>query len=893
MFKYFFVLIFLLSFTISAQQKALSGKVTTYSGTPVESLTVVLENNGMPEAETYTDVAGNYALSVNAGTYTALRVRNQNKDLDSVPSTIEQNMVSNITITNDTSVDLTLPKYVHIYGVAKDADSSILQNAKITIKKWDGSEMTPWDEDYTDSLGNYSLFMEPGGVKIWITPSGGTEVTIIDTFTVDTQTDLIMPALSTVSGTVTTYNGTPLPYITVAIEKDMEQYETETDSSGNYSKTVNPGLYRIRLRNGMSMNGTAEGVPATMEEYKIDSINLTGDTTLNLAADYYPTVRCSVVDANGAVESVGITSKQWQGSEMTPWDHDTTGPNGICTLWTVDGNNKLWIYPPEGNGYVESSFEVTTNSDTTIVITLSQGAILTGKIFLSDSTPVSGLTMAIEKDMDQWETTTDSSGSYTFTMEDGVYRLRVRNMNNSSIEGVPSTLEHYVYDSLNLTGEMTVNIYLPFFPNISGTIKAPDGSPVPNVYVEGKQWDGAEMTPWDNSTTDSLGNYSLTLDEGMNKIWITPSDSITYGEFSFIETFTENTIKDIYLPNKAKGITRFQPSTITRGHSGEVMITGIGIDFTAGIFTLDLGDDIIINSISVVSAITATADISISDTAETGSRAVLVTSNSEDLVGPNMLTITAKAEENVILDSIGKTIEKIEISDGAGNKLVIPAGTDIDFPAGSDSTISYESPILQGEDPTINEGELTEIQKELEPSGLIFNDTVFMIVQYSDQDVEGIKEEELKPFFYVDDSSGTGTIGDSLIVLERDTAANALSVVVPHFSMFRLSTSQASNPISSIKNQIFKSSLINYSTNGTNRISFSVFVNSSDANKDILLQIVNMKGATVKTLVSGKLGTGTHNIQINETTTIASGNYIISLSIDKHFKQSKQFVIIK
>ncbi len=876
-------IIMILSLSVSAQQIALSGTVKRADAVPIESLTVVLENNGMPQAETMTDELGNYALTVNAGQYTALRVRNQDKKIQGVPATIEHTAHSNLNLTNDTIVNITMPAYIHIQGKLHDGDSTALANAQMQIKKWEGSEMTPWDRDITTGDGSYSLYMRPGGVKFWITPQGAEQITFVDTISSDTTFNIYLPKLVTLSGTVTTPAGDSLHRITVAIEKPMEQYEATTNEQGFYSKVMNPGMYRIRLRNGM--NGTAQGVPSTLEETKIDTFHLASDTTLNLSTLFYPSLRCSVVNTAGTpIPNVGITAKRWQGSEMTPWDHDTTNAAGICRLYVFNSNNKLWIYPPQDSDYVELSFEIAVTKDTTITIVLSKGAQLTGKVFRADSTPVAGISVALEKDMNQWMEQTDASGSYLFKMQQGTYRLRVRNM-NTEIAGIPKTIEHTVLDTLQLTQPETLNIYLPFYPTISGVVRDPAGTAVVGAQLVAKRWDGAELPPWDDKISNPSGNYSLTVGGGTNKIWVTPPSGSNLGTFSFIESFTENITKDIFIPDQAKGITRFLPSVITRGNSGEVMVNGINVNFTSGSVSIDLGEKITVSNIRVISNITLLADVAIDSLASTGVRDVKVTVGAEKLIGPNLLTITAQAKDTALLDGNNRTTREILISDGAGTELRVPKGTEVVFPDSVAKTIGYESPILQGDDPVISGGGLLEVQKKLSPSGLVFKDTVYMTVQYKDQDVKGINEMTLVPFFYFDSDTGTGRLGDSMIVVSRDTAANTITFSIPHFSLFRMVSKTGNIAIRVDDNRHRVATHLSLRTLAHQYAQLSFVLNAQDAKEHISLHIFDIKGRVIKTLVSGVLGAGKHSVQWDGTGNaqrqLGSGFYVFVLTIGK------------
>lgn len=894
------VIILLYVWSAFSQQVSLSGTVTRADGSPIAGLTVVLENGGNPEAEDITDAAGNYAMSINAGNYDQLRVRNMGSDITGLPSTIEHTAETSLSITANRTIDITMPAYINLSGYVLYSNGDTVKGANIVAKKWDGvSEAPPWDNDVSGSDGSYSLYQEPGGIKIWITPVGGDEITFAYNIGSDTVMNIIISKPLTLSGTVTTYAGSPITNLTIAFETGTEQYQAISNASGQYSKSLNPGTYRIRLRNGSGPGTVADGVPHTIEVTIIESIYLSSDTVINLSTPFYPALRFSLITSTGTpVANTALTSKKWNGAESPPWDYDTSDASGVGVLLVGSGNNKVWVIPPVGSNLAEMSFEITVTADTTVVITLSEGYLLSGRVYRADNTPVAGINIALEKDADQWMTTTDAVGAYSISMQPNIYRLRVRNLGNV-ISGIPSTLEHTVAEALNLTQSLVMDIHLPFFPTVSGVAKNAAGNPVSNVVITAKRWVGAEAPPWAEYTTGADGAYTLTVGAGTNKIWVTPPAGSGLGSFHFIENFEANTTKNIYIPDQAKGITKIQPSVISRGKSGTVMIAGISSNFTGGNITINLGSGITVSNIQVISVITLQADIAIAEAAQTGSRDVLVNNGTETLVGPSLLTITAPASAEVPLNSQGKTTGEIVISDGTGTELIIPQGTEVAFPTGAAHIISFEAPILEGEDPELVTGEFTDIQRVLRPSGIKFKDTVKMICQYKDQDVEGVDETALIPYFYIDDSS-TGIVGDEITVIDRDTVTNTVTFAILHFSMFRIAKGQiispiVFNPVTSVLPYTTRFLSITNAMRAYTNIIF--YVSPAHRKEKISLQVFDCKGKMVRSLINGIPGQGIHRIQWDNRsysgTLLGNGVYLLHLRVGNRKTLSKEIILLR
>jgi hypothetical protein len=96
----------------------------------VAGMIVVLENGGSPGAEAATDVNGNYALSVNTGTYDRLRARNTGSRIAGIPPTVEHTAFTNLSITTATVKDIVLPRYYGIHGIVSTSAGTAVANAK-------------------------------------------------------------------------------------------------------------------------------------------------------------------------------------------------------------------------------------------------------------------------------------------------------------------------------------------------------------------------------------------------------------------------------------------------------------------------------------------------------------------------------------------------------------------------------------------------------------------------------------------------------------------------------------------------------------------------------------------------------------------------------------------
>ncbi len=879
--------------TAFSQQASLSGTVTLSDGTtPVESLLVVLENNGNAVGECFTDASGSYTMSINPGDYDQLRVRNQMRRIDGIPYELEHTAKTNVTIADGAnSEDIEMPRFFSISGTVLTSAGDTVKGVRIECGQSGGfAPPRDWTTS-SESDGSYSLVNTQGDVRITVKPDGvsGIMETAFDLqLSSDTVFNLELPVIASITGVVKNSRGDTLRGIGVTFEKPSLSWQVDsiTRADGSYSVALTPGTVNIRIRNGSQMNGAAKGAPARLEATVASDVVIEGDTVINITLPAYPMVRCSVVTGAGEpVEGIIVRSSTGDMPDVPTGDLDTTDANGVGILFVdLTMASNIWIEPPEGSGYITTRETVETDTDTTVVIVLSEGVVLSGTVFQSDSeTVVAGIAIALEQGAEQLMVYTDNSGEYTIQLAAGTYRLRVRNTGSqpglSAPEGVPQSLEHTVFEEIDLTESMVVTIRLPFFPMVSGKVYTAAGDPVELVELRFARWfNGADGPPYCETVTDAAGAFSIVVGAGVNKVKVKPPAGSSQGAFEFIESFDESFEKDIYLPDQAKGITRVQPSVITGGESGKVMINGINValnDVTEASH-LSFGDGVTVDSVNPVSAMTLYAFITIDDDAASGTRDVRVTAPGSECVGPNLLTITAPASAEIELDNNGKTVEEVVIGDGTGTELIIPAGTDIDLPESAEPIISYKAPIIDDAATTAPPaGEYTQVQRELSPAGLVFNDSVVMICQYSDQDVEGIDEMSLKPFIY-EEKSTEGS--DEIEVVKRDTASNTIAVVVPHFSTVRLAS--AGGTASRYRVRGVTETGTRFTINrmvACRQTAILLHIAAEDRYQAIRLDLVDLQGRIVRTWVDGKIGAGNHTLIIGARSA-ANGTYCVTLT---------------
>ncbi len=894
------LLMFLSILNISgfAQQVSLSGTITNVDGIPLVGITVAIQQ-GAQQTEVLTDTIGSYSVSLNPGSYDQLRIRNMFKEFPKVPKTIEYVARSPLILNSNTVIDVKLHQFPRIAGRIFSPDSSVLENVYLEGKMWTfGSQGVPWDNSASDSTGNYELFLDSGQVKIWVTaPTGNPNLTNFD-FTLtrnnDTILDIYFPEPNILSGYVYTHDSISVKNATVAIEQGPNQLQAFTDSTGYFSYGLQPGIYRVRVRN---MGQATPDIPKTLEYTYQESVLVNGETSVYIYLPKFPRFSGSVRDTAGRpVAGVLIEGKQWVGSETVPWDDALSDSLGQFTLFLGKGMNKIWVYPVDSlTDYTDHNFLINLPDDLNQDIILIPAAIISGIVMTADSTPVAGLTVAIQKGADQPEVKTDSLGFYSIKVAADTFdQLRIRNL-FTDIPAIPKVIEQVIEAPFIVTGSMSKNVVLPRYPRLYGTILTPDANPASGVFVESKLWQGgAESPPWDNDTTQSDGQYELFLGQGINRVQIVPG-GVTYGSFSFLINADTDLIKEIILPLQAKGLTRIQPSVITVGETGEIIITGVNSNFMTNQVVLDLGDSISVDYLEVLSPISLKAWITVSPNAETGIRTLIATSWNDKLVGPELLTITAPHAASLALDNTQTLTADVMIGDGTGTEIKIDSGTVVYLPAPDDTMIAFIAPLIKDNAVDPVGADFLQIQRDFYPDGIAFEPPAILTFHYGDQDVEGVREDDLKVYKYDNDS---GRVEAEYKVTYQDTAKNLLSHEVSGFSLFRLAenkTAVKNKPLAAVQTDM--SILVSTTPNPfTPRTVIAYHISGEDHQSRGSIQIFDLNGKLIKTVIQRQLKAGHYNAVwpgIDEYgNRVAAGQYYCHLNIGKVSKVEK-LVLIK
>jgi PGF-CTERM protein len=218
---------------------SITGTVTDQSGSGLSSMTVIAydQDAGSTAAQTQTDAAGSFTLSVGAGTYDVIAFDNSGTYEDSFNVGVE--VATGETVTADVTMSETPPEGT-ISGTVTDPNGNVVSGA--TVEAVDGS-YTIFKSTSTDANGQYSLSVPEGTYDVTVRPSSyptdvQTGVYVSASTTTSASFELMQPAH--VEGTVTKSGGGALQGAVVVADNGDGQQFTTTDSNGDYSMDIEP-----------------------------------------------------------------------------------------------------------------------------------------------------------------------------------------------------------------------------------------------------------------------------------------------------------------------------------------------------------------------------------------------------------------------------------------------------------------------------------------------------------------------------------------------------------------------------------------------------------------------------------------------------------------------------
>jgi hypothetical protein len=464
----------------------IQGTVTNAAVLPLAGIDVYVESVDW-SYYTWTDASGKYSTAVAPGNYTLSFSDPDGQYATGYYSTggfvYDWSAATAVAVSSGdvTGKDVTLPVALYITGTVIDEYDAPVPDIEVDVYAAGGD---PYDYNYTDSDGYYSVEVAPGSYTLYFYDYSGTyangyygtggtsgfvylatQASTLVVSTADvTGKDVTLPPAIHIKGKVTRSGGVALPAIQVyALDLHGNIFgEADTDGAGMYSISVDVGDYNIWFY----------------------------DASGHYGSGYYSTS--------------GFTYFATAASKVTVSGADVTGKN----------------------------------------VTLPVAVHIKGKVTNSGAAALPGIRVDASSPGYYNDAVTDGSGNYSVAVAPGTYTLTFRDASGTYAYGYYST-SGFTYDrtaasgvavsSADVTGK---NVTLPLTVYIQGNVTNAAADPLPEIEVEVVTLDG---TYYDWANTDEDGAYSVAVAPGSYAIELyDPSGTYPRGFYNDSSSFTSD-----------------------------------------------------------------------------------------------------------------------------------------------------------------------------------------------------------------------------------------------------------------------------------------------------------------------------------------------------------------
>lgn len=520
----------------------LTGSVTDEKGTPIQNARVTLTKFGsqsffFDQLDRSTDVV---ATTGTDGTFTFERVPAYDSYAliathDDFSRTENSSVIVQDGVTTDAPALVLLPGS-KITGSVTDTGGNAVPDAVLTLKEnalmaqlggpdgGDGATIVK-----SDKSGNYEfLNVAPGQnyiIEVSADGYGGINtppVAVLENE--DTQQDITLEVASMLAGTVTSINGEVLDGVTIqAYLLDKSKPGTnsiiKSDDSGYFEITdIPPGEFQIIARHPLYQANTRSRAKS-------------GDMNVTIELQPLPRIQGQVVD-----DATGTPLTNFEVQLRQPvagGQNDLSVANPQTRRLIEDAEDgRFEIVAPNGGdfmvegiaqGYANSSSEsFTTTMGTngpTVIVRMTKGGTLTGRVLGADGQPIEGATVAThDKEWSDdlfWQSLgAGAPGAATettvLTGADGSFTAKFLTPANYQIVVRHRDYAQEIVQDLAVAEGQTArvpDVKLPQGGDISGTVIGPSGSPLAGATV--KMFPTNQNARSYNAQTNKNGEYRI------------------------------------------------------------------------------------------------------------------------------------------------------------------------------------------------------------------------------------------------------------------------------------------------------------------------------------------------------------------------------------------------
>jgi hypothetical protein len=337
-----------------------------------------------------------------------------------------------------------------------------------------------------------------------------------------------LPFLFAAAASAATINGTvsPAPGMVVAAYDASGNFvvQTTTNSSGQYTLTVNPGSYHLLAYDPAGVYATSYYADADSFETSA-LLNVSGNlTNINFALVKAGYLAGTVTSQNGTpLPNITVAAYNLNGTRRGFTQTDSAGhyvlplPPGTYALAAFDTTLKyVTTFYNARETFSSADLLGVAESQTTLAnFALAEAVHISGTVTDTTGAPLANIIVNAYGNAGTVSgTTTDASGHYQLSLRSGTYRLVFEDPN-----GDYATVYYPNAESFAAAGAVTapatnVNATLLRAGHLTGTVTSSSGSPLSNVVVAAYNPDGSIRT----TTFATSGHYVLNVPPGTYKV---------------------------------------------------------------------------------------------------------------------------------------------------------------------------------------------------------------------------------------------------------------------------------------------------------------------------------------------------------------------------------------
>ncbi len=403
------------------------------------------------------------------------------------------------------------------------------------------------------AAGSYRVLIIPasGAATSWNNAAATCEQSQPVAITGDSSTQLLTASGATVSGTVTSSNGSVITG-DVGFYATCEDYRSEhaaaegSIAGGNYQVSVLPGTYRVRISPDDGYGSTYSWHSGKASCAESTTVTVTGDSTVNLVAlNTYP-VSGTVTVGQGTVNDGEVTFQtacqggQSYTADITGGTYSVQLPAGTYRAEIIDWNNYNGSWH-NAKSSCEQADPITVTGPRTADLVLAsasstQGSLVTGTVTGAVGGPAYGglvfyATCSDYANSHPAGSTNFSGGSYATRVPDGTYRVRI-NAYNAAPSWHSAKAACADADTITVSGDTTANLVAAAGEAVHGTVTSSNGLLTSGMATSGSVafYSTCDAPSVGTTTISGQGTYSTRLLPGTYRALIGPYNGTTARE---------------------------------------------------------------------------------------------------------------------------------------------------------------------------------------------------------------------------------------------------------------------------------------------------------------------------------------------------------------------------